>query len=194
MLKRRIIPTLLLRNGRMVKGKQFKDFRDTGNPITATRVYNAQAADELVFLDIDASRANRGTLVNIIEQVSTEAFMPFSVGGGITSLQDVRDLTLAGADKVVITTAAVENPDLILEAADAFGRQCIIAGIDVKFEDGKYVVYTHSGHIRTDIDLLKHVELMETMGAGEIFINSIDNDGMMQGYDLKLIEIVMKLP
>ncbi len=190
MLKRRIIPTLLLRNGRMVKGKQFRDFRDTGNPVTATRVYNAQAADELVFLDIEASQENRGTLLGIIEQVSTEAFMPFSVGGGITSLQAVRDLTLAGADKVVITTAAVENPGLIAEAAEAFGGQCIIAGIDVKQEDGRYVVYTHSGHNRTDVDLITHVKNMEKMGAGEIFINSIDHDGMMQGYDLDLIKIV----
>ncbi|MEP6755625.1 MAG: imidazole glycerol phosphate synthase cyclase subunit [Chthonomonadales bacterium] len=190
MLKRRIIPVLLLKNGRMVKGKQFKDFRDTGDPVMATRVYNAQAADELVFLDIQASQEERGTLIETIERVSTEAFMPFSVGGGITSIQDIRDLLKAGADKVVITTAAVENPDLIAQGAEAFGKQCIIAGIDAKLEDGGYRVYTHSGTVRTDLDLIAHVKNMTRLGAGEIFINSIDRDGMMVGYDLPLIRMV----
>ena len=190
MLKRRIIPVLLLQHGRMVKGKQFKDFRDTGDPVMATRVYNAQAADELVFLDIQASQEERGTLLDIIAKVSEEAFMPFSVGGGITSIQAIRELLKVGADKVVITTAAVENPDLIAQGAEAFGKQCIIAGIDAKLEDGKYAVYTHSGTVRTDLDLVEHVRNMELLGAGEIFINSIDQDGMMEGYDLELIRIV----
>lgn len=190
MLKRRIIPVLLLKNGRMVKGKQFKDFRDTGDPVMATRVYNAQAADELVFLDIQASQEERGTLLEMIEKVSQESFMPFSVGGGITSIQEIRDLLKTGADKVVITTAAVENPDLIAQGAEAFGKQCIIAGIDAKLEDGNYVVYTHSGTVRTDLNLVEHVRNMERLGTGEIFINSIDRDGMMNGYDLELIKLV----
>ena len=190
MLKRRIIPVLLLKNGRMVKGKQFKDFRDTGDPVMATRVYNAQAADELVFLDIQASQEERGTLLEMIEKVSQESFMPFSVGGGITSIQEIRDLLKTGADKVVITTAAVENPDLIAQGAEAFGKQCIIAVIDAKLEDGNYVVYTHSGTVRTDLNLVEHVRNMERLGTGEIFINSIDRDGMMNGYDLELIKLV----
>lgn len=192
MLKRRVIPVLLLKDGRMVKGKQFRDFRDTGNPVMATRVYNAQAADELVFLDIDASHSNRGTLVEIIEKVSEEAFMPFTVGGGIDSVDAIRALLQAGADKVVITTAAVENPDLINEAAELFGSQCIVAGIDAKRSDGGYEVWTHSARQRTDLDLVTHVRDMDNRGAGEIFINSIDEDGMMNGYDLDLVRMVCK--
>lgn len=190
MLKRRLIPVLLLKGGRMVKGKQFANFRDTGDPVMATRVYNAQNADELAFLDIEASREGRGTLVQVIEKVSEESFMPFSVGGGIRSIQAIRDLLNAGADKVVITTAAVETPELIAEGAETFGSQCIVAGIDVRREDGRYVEYTHSSLQRTDLDLLEHVRRLDRLGAGEIFVNSIDRDGMMEGYDLDLVRLV----
>lgn len=191
MLKRRIIPVLLLKEGRMVKGKQFTNFRDTGDPTMATRVYNAQFADELAFLDITASQEKRGTLLETIERVAKEAFMPFSVGGGITTLEEIRDLISVGADKVVITTASVEKPELITAGADAFGSQCIVAGIDVKRgADGRYEVWTHSNTVRTDLDLLDHVRNLERLGAGEIFLNSIDNDGMMQGYDLELVKLV----
>lgn len=190
MLKRRLIPVLLLRADRMVKGKQFRDFRDTGDPVMATRVYSAQNADELVFLDIDASREGRGTLMRVIEKVSEESFMPFSVGGGIRSIQSIRELLNAGADKVVITTAAVETPDLISSASETFGSQCIVAGIDVRLEDSRYVVYTHSSERRTEVDLVEHVRDMDKRGAGEIFLNSIDRDGMMNGYDLDLIAMV----
>mgnify|MGYP001206619555 CR=1 FL=1 len=190
MLKTRIIPVLLLRNGRMVKGRQFRDFRDTGDPVSAARIYNAQYADELVFLDIEASAEGRGTLVDMIQRVSRECFMPLTVGGGIADTDTIRELLRAGADKVVITTAAVENPGLIAEAAGLFGKQCIVVGIDVRREDGRHVVYTHSARTRTGVDLLQHVAEMERLGAGELFLNSIDHDGMMDGYDLELARTV----
>ena len=193
MLKTRIIPVLLLKNGRMVKGRQFKDFRDVGDPVSAARIYNAQNADELVFLDIDASVEKRTTLVDIIERVSRECFMPLSVGGGISSLDHIRSLLKAGADKVVITTAAVENPGLIREAATMFGSQCIVVGIDVKRDpSGRLHVYTHSGKVWTPVVLLEHLRNMEVLGAGEVLLNSIDHDGMMQGYDLDLASEVSK--
>lgn len=188
MLKKRLIPVLLLRNGRMVKGRQFRDYRDTGDPISASRIYNAQKADELAFLDIEASRENRGTLLNIIEEVSMECFMPFTVGGGVRTVEDVRNLLKAGADKVLINSAAVENPRLITEAANAFGKQCLVVGVDVRREEAGYRVYTHCGRRPTDLDFGEHILRLDGLGAGEIFINSIDRDGMMQGYDGELLQ------
>lgn len=192
MLKIRLIPILLLKQGRMVKGKQFTDFRDTGDPVFASRIYNAQFVDELIFLDIDATNENRETDIGIIEQVSKECFMPLSIGGGIASIEQISKLLRAGADKVVINTAAILNPVFITEASNIFGAQCIIVGIDVKKEKGNYVVYSNSGKVKTSIDLLSHIKKMETIGAGEIFINSIDHDGIMNGYDNELINLVMK--
>ncbi|MBI1945836.1 MAG: imidazole glycerol phosphate synthase subunit HisF [Deltaproteobacteria bacterium] len=189
-MKRRVIPTLLLQEGRCVKGRQFKDYRNTGDPVTATRVYAAQNADELMFLDIDASQSGRAATVAVIERVSEEAFMPFTVGGGITTIQDVRALLNAGADKVAITTAAATSPDLIRAAAQAFGSQCIVAGIDVRREGDRWAVYTHAGRVRCDLELHDHVRHLEQLGAGEILINSIDHDGMMAGYDLELVRTV----
>lgn len=189
-LNRRVIPTLLLREGKCVKGRQFRDFRNTGDPVMATRVYAAQNADELMFLDIDASNAGRAATLGVIERVSQEAFMPFTVGGGITSIQDVRDLLNAGADKVAITTAAVENPNVIRAAAEAFGSQCVVAGIDVRQEGDGWAVYTHCGRVRGEVELLEHVRRLEALGAGEILVNSIDRDGMMAGYDLALVRTV----
>jgi len=197
MLKKRLIPVLLLKQGRMVKGRQFRDYRDTGDPISAARIYNAQKTDELVFLDIDASHENRRTLVRVIEEVSKECFMPFTVGGGVRAIEDVRNLLNAGADKVLINSAAVENPQLVTDAANVFGRQCIVAGIDARRENGHYRVYVEGAKVPTDVDLVEHVRCLETMGAGEIFINSIDQDGMMNGYDhdlLKLVVAATKLP
>ncbi len=193
MLKTRVIPVLLLKNGRMVKGKQFKDFRDTGDPVSAARIYNAQNADELVFLDIAASNDQRETLYNIIEKVSQECFMPLSVGGGINSCENIRSLLNHGADKVIITTAAVLNPNLINQAVHEFGSQCIVVGVDVKKEEGQYKIYTHSGNTKSELILDEYIKDMDARGAGEFFINSIDNDGMMQGYDLDLIKHVKTL-
>jgi cyclase len=192
-LKRRVIPVLLLRGGRCVKGKQFTGFRDTGNPAMATRVYNAQAADELMFLDIDATNEGRRDTLKFVERASEEAFMPLTVGGGIRTIEEVRASLAAGADKVAITTAAIEAPELVGDAAETFGSQAIIAGIDFRREDGSLVVYTRCGRVRTDVDFADHVRNMDRCGAGEILINSIDNDGMMQGYDLEAIRLAASL-
>lgn len=187
MLKKRIIPTLLLSNGRMVKGKQFCSFRDTGDPVSAARIYNAQNADELFFLDIDANRTGSAfeILEKTVKEVSKECFMPLSVGGGIDSVDKIRRLLLAGADKISITTAAHTDPDLIHVAANLYGRQCIVVGLDVKREDKGYVLYSHCGTQKTTTNLRDFILDMTERGAGEFVINSIDNDGMMNGYDLQ---------
>ncbi len=192
MLKTRLIPVLLLRRGRMVKGVSFADYRDTGNPVSASRVYNSQLVDELVFLDIDATSENRETNMDVIAAVSKECFMPLTIGGGIRSVEGVRRLLENGADKVVITTAALDNPTLIRDAAAEFGNQCIVVGIDVRCVNGTYVVFSHSGSLQRDISLERHLEVSQEMGAGEFFINSIDQDGRMNGYDLALIRFVME--
>jgi cyclase len=191
MHKVRLIPLLLLKDQRMVKGKQFTNYRDTGDPAFAARIYNAQFVDELIFLDISATNEGRETNVEVIEKVSKECFMPLTIGGGVSSIAQIRNLLQVGADKVVINTAAFTNKNLITDAADIFGSQCIIIGIDVKLEDNTYVIYSNSGTVRQDAALEGHVREMEKLGAGEIFINSIDNDGMMKGYDHHLISLVM---
>lgn len=192
-LKKRVIPMLLLRGGRCVKGRQFKDFRDTGDPVMATRVYNAQAADELMFLDIEATNEERRMTLKVVERASEEAFMPLTVGGGIRSITDVRDLLVAGADKVAITTAAVETPRLITQAAEMFGSQAVVAGIDFRREGHSLVVYTHCGRARARVDFTDHVRNLDALGAGELLVNSIDNDGMMQGYDLEATKLAASL-
>lgn len=190
MLRKRVIPCLLLKGGRMVKGKQFKDFRDTGNPVTAARIYNAQSVDELLFIDIDASKEERSALILVIEEVSKELFIPFCVGGGINNIETIRTLLRAGADKISICTAAVENPDFIKEAVQIFGSQCIVICIDFRKEGNEYVVYTHSGNKRTDKNLLLYIDELNNLNVGELLLNSIDRDGMMCGYDLDLLKIV----
>ena len=192
MLKARLIPVLLLRDGRMVKGKQFSAYRDVGDPVSAAKIYNHQYADELVFLDIDASAQGRAALLDVIDRVSRECFMPLAIGGGIRTVEHIRELLNTGADKVVITTAAAERPQFIEEAACRFGNQCIVVGVDVRRENSAYSVYTHSGRIRTDRDLLEYIREMERRGAGELLVNSIDNDGMMNGYDLELARLVVQ--
>ena len=191
MHKVRLIPILLLKDQRMVKGKQFSNFRDTGDPAFAARIYNAQFVDELIFLDITATNEGRKTNVEVIEKVSKECFMPLTIGGGVSSLAQIRNLLQVGADKVVINTAAFLDKKLIAESTDIFGSQCIIIGIDVKLEDSTYVIYSNSGTLKQDVSLEEHIREMEKLGAGEIFINSIDNDGMMKGYDHDLISLVM---
>ena len=197
MLKQRLIPTLLLRNGRMVKGKQFDNYRDTGDPISAAKIYNAQYVDELAFIDIDATNESRTTNREIITNVSKECFMPLTIGGGINSVNAIRELLLIGADKVIINTAAYSDENLIKESSVMFGKQCIIIGIDVKYERNQYVIYKNSGRIKCEISLKDHIEKMEIIGAGEFFINNISQDGMMEGYDIELINLVnsiTKLP
>ncbi len=192
LLKQRLIPTLLLRNGRMVKGIEFDNYRDTGDPVYASRVYNAQYVDELVFLDIDATNESRATNKDIIAKVSKECFMPLTIGGGIKHIDEIRDLLLVGADKVVINTAAYENDALIKSSAEMFGSQCIIVGIDVRLENNEYVLYKNSAKLKAGISLLDHIKRMEASGAGEFFINNISRDGCMNGYDLNLINIITK--
>jgi cyclase len=186
MLKKRVIPVLLLRDGRMVKGVQFGNYRDTGNPRTAVRIYSAQDADELVFLDIDASLKSHETMVEIIREAASECFMPLAAGGGIRSICDVRELLLAGADKVIVTTSAVTNPGLIKEIAERFGAQCVVAGIDYKIDDHGSHVWIRCGTEKTRLDPVQHAISLVELGAGEIFLNSIDRDGTMQGYDLEM--------
>lgn len=190
MLKKRLIPVLLLKNGRMVKTMQFDKLRDVGNPVTAAKIYDAQSADELVFLDILASVEERKALIDIIDRVTEECFMPLTVGGGVKSLEDIRILLKAGADKVSINTAAVENPNLIKEASDKFGSANIVVSIDYKMIEGENKVHTHCGKKKTDLDPVKWAVKVYELGAGEIMLNCIDRDGMMNGYDIEVIKAV----
>lgn len=197
MLKKRVIPMLLLRGSRCVKGKKFADYRDTGDPVMAARVYNAQNADELMFIDIDAAHEERQTMLSVVEKVSEECFMPFTVGGAIRTVDDIRRALVAGADKVAITTAAVERPQIVAEAAEMFGSQCVVAGVDVRREADRLLVVTHSGRKTHDLDVLEHVRHLDALGAGEILVNSIDQDGMMDGFDedlLRKVAAVTKRP
>jgi cyclase len=190
MLKKRLIPTLLLKEGRCVKTVKFDSFRDTGNPVFAARVYNSQSADELIFLDITASEENRDILFKIISEVTEECFMPLTVGGGIKSVEDIRKLLKIGADKTAINSGAVNNPQLITDGAKKFGSQCIVVGIDVKKVNGNHKVFINGGTTETKLDPIEWAKKVEELGAGEILIQSIDRDGTMDGYDLKLIKDV----
>lgn len=190
MLKKRVIPVLLLRDGRMAKGVQFGNYRDTGNPRTAVRIYSAQDADELVFLDTQASLDSRNALLAVVREAATECFMPLAAGGGIQSLEDVRQLLLAGADKVVVTTAAVTNPGLISQIAEQFGAQCVVAGIDYRLGELGPKVWIRCGTEATDLDPVEHAQALAAAGAGEILLNSIDRDGTMRGYDLDMAQRV----
>lgn len=198
MLKRRIIPKLLLQNGRTVKGTRFESLRDTGNPVTNARIYDAQGADELLFLDIHASRDDRTILFDVIAKVAEEVFMPFCVGGGVKTLADVRELLRAGADKVAVNTAAVETPSLVTDGARRFGVQCMVVSIDYRSDaDGKAEVFTHGGTVPTGLDPVAHAVAMEKAGAGELLVTSIDRDGTMAGYDLDVLARVgaaVKIP
>jgi imidazole glycerol-phosphate synthase subunit HisF len=189
MVKKRIIPKFLIKDGRLVKGVRFhENFREAGNPVTTAKVYDAYGVDELIFLDIQASLENRSTVINIIERVSEEIFMPFTVGGGVRNLEQVNDLLRAGADKVSINTAAVEDPDFIKRAAARFGDQCITVAIDYKeVVPGELRVFTHCGHNPTNIDPMEWALRMQDCHCGEILLCSIDRDGTMSGYDLDTI-------
>lgn len=192
MLKRRIIPKLLLKGGRNVKGVEFEKLRDTGHPVTNSRIYDAQGADELVFLDITASKDNRSILYDIIARTAEEVFMPFCVGGGVKSLDDVRELLRAGADKVSVNTAAVESPELITRGAERFGVQCMVVSIDYRANaDGNPEVFTHGGTVATGKDPVAHAVDMAKRGAGELLVTSIDRDGTMAGYDVELLKRIV---
>ncbi len=160
--------------------------RDTGNPVTNGRIYDAQGVDELIFLDIQATDSSRGLLYETIGKTAEQVFMPFCVGGGVRSVDDIRNLLRAGADKVAINTAAVENPGLISQGAEVFGRQCIVASIDFRRVGDQALVFTHGGKRATGLDVLSHAVCMAELGAGEILLTSIDRDGTMEGYDLEI--------
>jgi cyclase len=174
----------------MVKGVNFDNYRDTGDPVSTARIYNAQYVDELIIIDIDATNEGRSFSKEVIEKVSKECFMPLTIGGGITSVNIIRELVLQGADKVVINSAAYSNESLISEGAEMFGKQCIVVGVDVRKSNGKYLLYRNSGKVQCDVSLIDHIRRVEELGAGELFINNISNDGMMNGYDLELIELI----
>lgn len=174
----------------MVKGQQFDNYRDTGDPVYTAKVYNAQYVDELVIIDIDATIENRSSNLEILNKISKVCFMPLTLGGGIKTVENIKSLLRVGADKVVINSAAYENHFLIKEGARLFGRQCIVVGLDVKQEDGDYILYKKNGLEKCNVSLLDHIKKMELFGAGEFFLNNITRDGMMKGYDLELINRV----
>ena len=186
MLTKRIIPCLDVKDGRVVKGINFANFKDAGDPVELARHYNEQGADELSFLDITASYENRKIIIDIIKKAAKEVFIPLSVGGGINSVEVIRELLNAGAEKVSIGTAAVKNPDLVKDAANKFGSQAIVLSIDAKRKNNSWTVYIKGGREDANIDALKFAKKMEKYGAGEILLNSIDMDGTKEGYDLEL--------
>ena len=191
MLLKRIIPCLDVAGGRVVKGIHFRQLRDQGDPVVMARAYSDQGADELVFLDIEAAPQQRATLVDIVERTARSVFIPFTVGGGIRDVDEIRTLLRAGADKVSIQTAAVQRPAFITEAARVYGSQCIVVAIDAKREtDAGWRVYTHGGRQVTDLDAIGWAKDAERRGAGEILLTSIDADGTQNGYDLPLTRAV----
>ena len=191
MLKMRVIPCLDVKDGRVVKGVNFVDLRDAGDPVEQARVYDAAGADELCFLDITASHENRGIILDVVRETAEHCFMPLTVGGGVRRLEDIRKLLLAGADKVSINTAAVSNPEFVREAARKFGTQCIVVAIDAKqVAPGKFEVFTHGGRNATGIDAVDWARKMESFGAGEILLTSMDRDGTGEGYDIPLTRAI----
>ena len=190
MLKARIIPCLDVAGGRVVKGVNFVNLVDAGDPVEQARVYDREGADELCFLDIAASHEGRETLYDVVRGTAEQCFMPLTVGGGVRTTEDVRRLLAAGADKVSINTAAVEDPGLVGAAAARFGSQCVVVAIDAKAEPGGYRVYTHGGRRRTDLEAVAWAARMAGAGAGEILLTSMDRDGTRKGYDIGLTRAI----
>ena len=193
-LAKRIIPCLDVDKGRVVKGVRFVDIVDAGDPVEVARAYDEQGADELVFLDITASHERRDTMVHVVEEVASQVFIPLTVGGGVRELEDIRRMLNAGADKVAINTAAINNPEFVRQAAERFGSQCIVVAIDAKqVENGgkpRWEIYTHGGRNPTGIDAVEWARRMVRLGAGEILLTSMDRDGTKDGYDLPLTRAV----
>ena len=194
MLKKRIIPCLDINNGRVVKGINFVNLIDAGDPAEQAKIYNDQGADEICFLDISASHENRKTILEVVKKTTEKCFVPLTVGGGVRTIEDINNLLLAGADKVSINTAAVTNGNLIKESAQRFGSQCTVVAVDAKkINNDKWEVFTHGGRKPTGKDVLKFVQKMEAFGAGEILLTSMDRDGTKKGYDLDLTKKVSNL-
>lgn len=190
-VRTRIIPCLDVANGRVVKGVNFVDLRDAGDPVEQAKVYDAAGADELCFLDITASHEDRGTLLDIVARTAEVCFMPLTVGGGVRSVEDARALLLAGADKVAVNSAAVSRPEVVSEIADRFGSQCIVASVDARRTgDGQWEIFTHGGRRATGIDALAHAKRLAELGAGELLVTSMDGDGTKKGYDLALTRAI----
>jgi len=191
MLKVRIIPCLDVKDGRVVKGVQFTNLRDAGDPVEAAKAYDAAGADELCFLDITASHEKRGILLDVVRRTADVCFMPLTVGGGVRSLEDIRSLLLAGADKVSINTAAVQRREIVRDAAEKFGSQLVVVAIDARHVgQGRYEIFTHGGRTATGIDAVAFAREVVSLGAGEILLTSMDRDGTRQGYDLALTRTV----
>src|SRR5436853_4378861 len=195
MLKMRVIPCLDVKDGRVVKGVNFVDLTDAGDPVEQARIYDREGADELCFLDITASHEARDTLYDVVRRTAEQCFMPLTVGGGVRTVEDIRKLLLAGADKVSINTEAVRRPEFVREAAEKFGSQCIVAAIDAKqgrhaHNNPPYEVFTHGGRNATGIDAVEHAKKLVGFGAGEILLTSMDRDGVKSGYDLDLTRAV----
>jgi imidazole glycerol-phosphate synthase subunit HisF len=187
----RVIPCLDVDAGRVVKGVNFVGLRDAGDPVELAARYDAEGADELVFLDITASSDARDTMVDVARRVAEEVFIPFTVGGGVRSVADARNLLRAGAEKVAVNTAAIARPDLVAELATEFGAQCVVVAIDARRrEDGGFEVYTHGGRTPTGIDAIEWARQVENLGAGEILLTSMDRDGTKQGFDIELTQAV----
>ena len=188
MLKNRIIPCLDVKNGRVVKGINFVDLKDAGDPVEQAKIYSDGGADEICFLDITASNENRDTIYDVVKKTSKKCFVPLTVGGGVRSVEDINKLLNCGADKVSINTAAVENSKVVVDSSKKFGSQCIVVAIDAKKNGDKWEVFTHGGRNNSGIDALKYAKHMEDSGAGELLVTSMDKDGTKSGYDVELMK------
>ena len=187
MLKNRIIPCLDVKNGRVVKGINFVDLKDAGDPVEQAKIYSDGGADEICFLDITASNENRDTIYDVVEKTSKKCFVPLTVGGGVRSVEDISKLLNCGADKVSINTAAVNDKQVVVDSSKKFGSQCIVVAIDAKKNGDMWEIYTHGGRNKTDIDAIKLAKEMEKSGAGELLVTSMDRDGTQVGYDIDLM-------
>ena len=197
MVKTRIIPCLDVKNGRVVKGINFLNLTDAGDPVEQAKHYSENGADEICFLDISASLENRDTMVNVVKKTANEVFIPLTVGGGISSIENIQSLLKAGADKVSINSAAIKDPNIIKEASEYFGNQCIVVAVDAKKQNNDWFVYSHGGTIKTDLLALNWIEKVQKFGAGEILLTSMDKDGTKSGFDNELLSKVsefLKIP
>ena len=193
MLKKRIIPCLDVKDGRVVKGINFVDLIDAGNPVDQAKFYSENGADEICFLDISASLENRDTLINIVKKTAEEVFIPLTVGGGIKSIDNIQSLLMAGADKVSINSAAITDPNIIKKSSNYFGSQCIVVAVDVKKNKNSWLVYSHGGTKNTGIDAIEWLRKVEQLGAGEILLTSMDRDGTKLGFDLDILAEANKI-
>ncbi|RKE44604.1 MULTISPECIES: imidazole glycerol phosphate synthase subunit HisF [unclassified Sphingomonas] len=189
-VRARVIPCLDVAEGRVVKGVNFVELRDAGDPVEQARAYDAAGADELCFLDIGASHEGRGTILDVVRRTAAVCFMPLTVGGGVRTADDARALLLAGADKVAVNSAAVERPELVADIAERFGSQCCVASVDARRSGGGWEVFTHGGRRATGIDAIAHALKLAELGAGELLVTSMDRDGTRSGYDLDLIRAI----